>query len=114
MVFSGSGQLITFMIIFNSIALLKNVLNYAILVNTLLGRATNLFEYEMDRGVEHVGKAGNGVIIYGDPRGKDDHVLIILFCGTPHNPFIHAILIIMSANRNVAYIVAIITQYPSW
>ena len=111
-IFSGSGQLIALMIYFNSIALLKSVINYAILVTTTLGKLINLSDSEMDRGVQHVGKADNGGRLYSNPRSKDDHGLIILFSGTLQNPFSYAILIIMSANRNVAYIVVIITQYP--
>jgi hypothetical protein len=65
----------------------------------------------MNRGVQHVGKAGNGGKLYSDLRGRDDHGSIILFSGTPQNPSSYASLIIMSTNENVADIVVIITQY---
>lgn len=110
-IFDGNGKPREYYI--NSIALLSKLLDYAILVATTLSKPTNLSESEMDRGVQHVGKAGIKVnnLLHSDLRGKVDHGQNILFSGTPQNPFSIANLIIMQLNENVNCIVVIITQY---
>jgi Cytochrome c oxidase subunit III len=62
-IFIGSTPFIILLIFHTTTAIVASIMDYGTLVAAKLSKSTNLSESEMDRGEQHAGKAGVGLVV---------------------------------------------------
>ena len=93
----------------NTVAPVRGAEEHDTIVATKLCNLINLPDAEMARGLQHVGKVGDGPLVYELLRGIIDQGHSIEFGGAPQNPFSIAIFNAICLIENIRYIVAVVT-----
>ena len=109
-IFIGSTPFIILLVLYTTTALVGSIMDYGTLVAARLSKSTSLSDSEMDRGVQHAGKAEDGQPVYDLLRDNIGHGSTIVFDGTPQNPLSIATIIIIFLTENIRNIAAIITS----